>query len=345
MEPSKKSPAFQLYPQDFISSLDVQLMSAAEVGAYCLLLFNSWTQTRQGYLPNDEKQLQIISRLEPEQWKKSKKKLLAKFAITPDKKFRYNPRLASEADKQTQFRTKQAENGKRGGRPRRDEPSTNPDAPSVETQNNPGLSSGFILDNPKKALPSSTSFSSSTSSSEREKEAAPLTREAEKKIEGELQQQRPAETQSAANEPPRCGHPPSDEDDPPLIPQPLAEGERIPGGFADPRLDNSDPRKWIARPENVAMIDDFLAHHDNPEISKHAGKGHLFWDHYEPNNWVRGQYHTPIQNWRALIPSFKFREQHATQSTFSPAAAANAGQRPAPATGGFGSFKKPRATP
>ena len=36
-----KSPAFQLYTGDFLSSPDVQLMEAHEVGAYCLLLFNS----------------------------------------------------------------------------------------------------------------------------------------------------------------------------------------------------------------------------------------------------------------------------------------------------------------
>jgi len=160
METSKKAPAFQFYPQDFISSLDVQLMSAAEVGAYCLLLFNSWTQARPGYLLNNDRQLLAITRLTPEEWKRSKKLLLSKFPTTQDGKFRYNPRLAAEADKQADFRTKQAENGKRGGRPKKPE---KPDPKPDETQNNPSLSVGFFSENPEKALLLQSSSSSSIS--------------------------------------------------------------------------------------------------------------------------------------------------------------------------------------
>ncbi len=158
MEPNKKAPAFQLYAQDFISSMDVQTMTAAEVGAYCLLLFNSWIGTRQGYIPNNERQLQHISRLSPEEWKQSKKLLLSKFPTTPDGKFRYNPRLAAEADKQADFRVRQAENGKRGGRPKRED---KPLAKPVESQENPGLNGGLNSLNPEKALhlPSSSSTS------------------------------------------------------------------------------------------------------------------------------------------------------------------------------------------
>ena len=160
-----KAPAFQLYPQDFISSLDVQLMSAAEVGAYCLLLFNSWTQPRQGFLPNDEAQLRHLSRLSSEEWKISKKRLLAKFPATDDKKHRYNPRLIVEAEKQAAFREKQTEHGKRGGRPRQDEKPDKANPFLGESQNNPTLSQPLGKPKPARAH-SSSSTSSSTSSSE-----------------------------------------------------------------------------------------------------------------------------------------------------------------------------------
>ena len=47
-----KAPAFMFYTGDFLSSPDVQLMEVHEVGAYCLLLFNSWQSDRPGYLPD-----------------------------------------------------------------------------------------------------------------------------------------------------------------------------------------------------------------------------------------------------------------------------------------------------
>ncbi len=163
MEPSKRPPAFPLYAQDFISSLDVQMMSAAEVGAYCLLLFNSWAQPKQGYLPNDEAQLQFMSRLTPEQWKQSKKRLLGKFTITGDKKFRYNPRLIAELSKRAAYIEKQAENGKRGGRPRRGAQQPKPAASLGETQKNPTLSQPLEVANPNESFSTSTSFSTSFS--------------------------------------------------------------------------------------------------------------------------------------------------------------------------------------
>lgn len=161
-----KAPAFQLYPQDFISSLDVQLMSAAEVGAYCLLLFNSWTQPRQGFLPNDEAQLRHLSRLSSEEWKTSKKKLLAKFPATDDKKHRYNPRLLVEAEKQAAFREKQAEHGKLGGRPKRDEKPDKAKPFLGESQKNPSLSQPLGKPNPARAHSSSSSSISSASTAD-----------------------------------------------------------------------------------------------------------------------------------------------------------------------------------
>ncbi len=108
-----KSPAFLLYTGDFLSSPDVQLMQAHEVGAYCLLLFNSWQSDRPGYLPDDEDRLRRVARLSPTQWAESRQLLLGKFPTAPDDPTRrHNPRLTAEAIKQQQHRELKALAGK-----------------------------------------------------------------------------------------------------------------------------------------------------------------------------------------------------------------------------------------
>lgn len=117
-----KTPAFQLYPGDFLSSPDVQMMTTVEVGAYCLLLFNAWIITdRPGYLPNNERKLQRLSKLSDKDWKRVKDVLLEKFIVTEDGKFLFNKRLATEYTKQEARRLRLAENGKKGGRPPKNE--------------------------------------------------------------------------------------------------------------------------------------------------------------------------------------------------------------------------------
>ncbi|MFD1466915.1 DUF1376 domain-containing protein [Hymenobacter caeli] len=113
-----KAPAFMFYTGDFLSSPDVQLMEVQEVGAYCLLLFNSWQSDRPGYLPNDESRLRRTARLTTEQWAVSRELLLSKFPPAPDDPtHRHNPRLAQEAVKQSIKRERLAANGRKGGRP------------------------------------------------------------------------------------------------------------------------------------------------------------------------------------------------------------------------------------
>ncbi|MDQ2794897.1 MAG: YdaU family protein [Bacteroidota bacterium] len=107
-----KAPAFLLYTGDFLSSPDVQLMEAHEVGAYCLLLFNSWQSDRPGFLPNDEGRLRRTARLTTQQWAESRTLLLAKFPEAPDAPtLRYNPRLVAEATKQLHYRELKAKAG------------------------------------------------------------------------------------------------------------------------------------------------------------------------------------------------------------------------------------------
>ena len=130
------------YTGDFLSSPDVQLMEVHEVGAYCLLLFNSWQSDRPGYLPDDEHRIRRTARLTTEQWAISRELLLSKFPLAPDDpSHRHNPRLVQEAVKQLIKRERLAANGRKGGRPEKQLLSENnqlvsqnqPAAPSILT--------------------------------------------------------------------------------------------------------------------------------------------------------------------------------------------------------------------
>jgi uncharacterized protein YdaU (DUF1376 family) len=107
-----KSPAFQFYPKDFLSDANVLAMSLTELGAYWKLTCICWNE---GSLPADVKSLARLlgipaghaSRL----WQ----------AIAPCFKERdgrlTHPRLEGERKKQAEFRQRQADNGRKGGRP------------------------------------------------------------------------------------------------------------------------------------------------------------------------------------------------------------------------------------
>ncbi len=110
-----KSPAFQIYPKDFISDFDVQNMNMEEVGVYIYLLFADWLE---GGIPDDRGVV--------EGWLKhrcttldSVAKPWAKFTILKNGK-RYNPRLDKERQKQEIWRQKSSEGGKKGAASRRE---------------------------------------------------------------------------------------------------------------------------------------------------------------------------------------------------------------------------------
>lgn len=93
-----RSPSFRVYASDFLGSPTVQLMDAAEVGAYWLLLLTAWEQERHGYLPNDQDKLRRWSRLSREQWSQSSELILSRFPVVEDG-WRANPRMVAEAEK------------------------------------------------------------------------------------------------------------------------------------------------------------------------------------------------------------------------------------------------------
>lgn len=119
----KTSPSFQFYPADFIGG--TMFMEPEEVGAYIRLLCHQW---QHGGVPTDPQKIAKISGMKTTQLGG----VLIKFAEDSDG-FLKNPRMENIRAAIEEFRQRQAENGKRGGRPRVEETQAFPNP-------NPGLS-------------------------------------------------------------------------------------------------------------------------------------------------------------------------------------------------------------
>jgi hypothetical protein len=94
--------------------------------------------------------------------------------------------------------------------------------------------------------------------------------------------------------------------------RPAREDDPVPPPFIDHRLSDDDPRKWEAIPKDAAMVDEYLAGHPDPQISKHAGSGHLFFDYYEGVGFrVNGR---QMRNWRAVARGYSFIDYKALRA-------------------------------
>jgi uncharacterized protein YdaU (DUF1376 family) len=93
-----KSPAFQFYPNNWLSSPSVMLMSPSEEGAYIRLLAYSW----ESGLPDDDNQLAILSRL-GNAWHEGSGEILRKCFIKVEGRL-WNERLLLEKRKQEDFK-------------------------------------------------------------------------------------------------------------------------------------------------------------------------------------------------------------------------------------------------
>lgn len=131
-----KSPAFQFYPDSWLSSMDITLMTSAEEGAYIRLLCHAWLSPDCG-LPADSRALQTLSRL-GSAWSKSEATIRAKFRQEDGRI--YNDRLLAERSKQEVWREKSSAGGKRSGAIRREahhEPKTKGGSLLVDDFNEP----------------------------------------------------------------------------------------------------------------------------------------------------------------------------------------------------------------
>lgn len=90
-----KFPAMMLYPQDFLSDMNVQSMSLEQLGAYTKLLFVCWIQ---GELPNDDQELSDILGVKIKYFEKHLKKKLEKVFVVDEKDNSkiYNPRIKKD---------------------------------------------------------------------------------------------------------------------------------------------------------------------------------------------------------------------------------------------------------
>ena len=111
---SSKPPAFQFYVNDWLSSPEIMLMTAAEEGAYIRLLAISWAK---GGIPDDDKQLAILSRLGEGWFKGSSTKIRACFVKRGGKLV--NKRLEKERKNNKTWREKCRQGGIASGKARK----------------------------------------------------------------------------------------------------------------------------------------------------------------------------------------------------------------------------------
>lgn len=101
------SPAFQFYPDDFLGSSKVAVMSAEEVGIYLLLLCWDWNENGIEWVPED---LARFCRTTDAAFGIAWEKRLRRCFVERDGRF-WNPRLEREREKQAKFRAKQSAAG------------------------------------------------------------------------------------------------------------------------------------------------------------------------------------------------------------------------------------------
>jgi uncharacterized protein YdaU (DUF1376 family) len=149
---SGRAPAFQFYPKDFLADERVRLMSMPERGVYITAICLCWSE---GTLPADSQTLSRLMGMPVTAFRKLWPALEGCFRVSPrDASRLIHPRLERERQKQRAYRRRQADNGRKGGRPPQSgKPTANP---SLSQQLNQSPSSTLI-----------SSSSSSTDSSQR----------------------------------------------------------------------------------------------------------------------------------------------------------------------------------
>lgn len=154
-----KSPAFQFYPQDFMSDINVKVMTTEAVGAYWLLLCHDWIECG---LPDDDRSLAVLSGMN-ERWCEVSEQVLKCFKKRGTKI--YNPRLEKERKKQKNFREQKSEAGKASAKSRK-----NKKLKQKKEVNECSIPVEFPLNECCDSVATKFNSSSSSSSSNRERE-------------------------------------------------------------------------------------------------------------------------------------------------------------------------------
>jgi len=108
---SKGKPYLPLYTGDFLR--DTMILSAAETGAYLMLLICQWN-TKACALPDDDRKLAKFARCSPRQWAKIKPEIIEYFTV--ENGVWFSGRLQKENQKVTKTQHERALAGATGGR-------------------------------------------------------------------------------------------------------------------------------------------------------------------------------------------------------------------------------------
>ena len=103
-----KSPAFQLYAGDFLSDINVKIMTMSQRGMYITLLLHEWIE---GSLPNNEQHIRILCENHPnfeKDWEQVKPRFFEKNGRL------YNKRLEEERGNSIAYRERMSANGRKG---------------------------------------------------------------------------------------------------------------------------------------------------------------------------------------------------------------------------------------
>jgi uncharacterized protein YdaU (DUF1376 family) len=114
---TEKAPAFQFYPEAWLSSTKIALMTPAQEGAYIRLLCYAWNDPDCS-LPGDDATLAQLSRLN-EGWFNGGSTVVRSCFTEHDGRL-FNHRLLMEREKQRQWREKSRAGGVLSGRRRRE---------------------------------------------------------------------------------------------------------------------------------------------------------------------------------------------------------------------------------
>jgi len=113
MTEKKKSPAFQFYPDEWLTDREVAMMTPEQEGGYIRLVCFCWLDNDIS-LPDDDEQLSVLARLN----KGGLKLVKAKFKQHPTKEgFLTHARLQKEYKKQVAWREKSARGGRKSKKP------------------------------------------------------------------------------------------------------------------------------------------------------------------------------------------------------------------------------------
>lgn len=114
-----KSPAFQIYPTEFVSDINVIVMTGAEVGAYALLMFVCWIENG---LPDDLDELAAVGKMEVEAFKSSWERRIKRCFVMREDGLWDHPRHQAERVKQQDFSRKMADAANRRHHPGKPSP-------------------------------------------------------------------------------------------------------------------------------------------------------------------------------------------------------------------------------